>query len=286
MEYIMKKLAGLALGAALIAPLSSVACEITDTILFTGNGPSGISAGAQLVGVLNYDSALITEIGLLADGQIIPGGRVGTVDGIEYFADYVEFTAGTTHTVETVFTLQDGSVDQCGATFTVPVNNAPPVIIHDYMEHYDDIVETENGVLVTVFAEVIDTDENVADANIIYELVEAPTGVATPAIEITNGNNQYVDFQEIEFTTPGDYSLRVKATDAYGEAAYSKPIEFTISGCKTSTIADHVTAGRAMNISGSYFTTGAYVYLGYNNSANVVALEKIEALGNWWVVCL
>ncbi len=284
MEYIMKKLAGLALGAALIAPLSSIACEITDVILSTGNGASGMPAGAQLIGVMDIDGSDIANIELFADGALVLGG-VGSVDGIEYFADPTYFPANTTHTVDTVFTLKDGTVDQCGATFTVPVDNAPPVIVHDRMEHYDDVVETENGVLVTVFASVIDTDENVAAANVVYELVEAPAGVAVPAIEVTGDSSPYVDFQEIEFTVPGDYSLRVKATDDFGEVAYSKPIEFTISGCKTSTIAEHVTAGRAMNISGSYFTTGAYVYLGYNNSANVVALEKIPALGNWWVVC-
>lgn len=280
----MKKIAGLALAAAIISPISASACEITDTILYAANSfSSGEYGAAQLIGITNFDGNNLDTFELLVDGELTYGG-FGSVDGIEYFSDRVTLPVNSTHSITHRFTMKDGEVIECGATVTIPEENAPPVIVHDRMEHYDNVQETENGVLVTVFASVIDTDENVAREDIEFEFVTAPDGVEVPAAEI-HENETTIAYQEIEFTVPGDYSLRVKATDAYGEVAYSKPIEFAIGGCKTSTVAEHVVAGRAFAISGSHFTTGAYVYLGYLNGSDVVALEKIEEMGEWWVVC-
>ena len=288
LEIIMKKFTGVALAAALMSPFSAFAtCEVTDVILSTGLNPD-YESGAQLFGVLNFDTKDIDTMDIIIDGAPT-GGRSYSFDDIEFWTDYINFPAGTTHSVVAQFTLDNGTVIECGETFTVPTENAPPVIIHDRMEHYDVVAETEDGVIVTVFADVIDTDENVALEDIQYELVTAPDGVEVPAVELYESFDGVIlpriVYQEIEFTVPGEYSLRVKATDAYGEVAYSNPIEFNIGGCKTASIAEHTLAGRAQNIGGSFFTTGAYVYLGYQNGGDSVALEKIEELGDWWVVC-
>ncbi len=288
----MKKIALMAMVAGSIVTFNSAtACELTDVIYYSQNNTNGEATGARLVGYTNFNGAeyLSTKsFEVYADGQLTDK-RIGSVDGLEFFVDKFEYPVGETHTVEVVLTMEDDTVQSCESTFTIPADNAAPIIFADRLVHYDKVVETENGVLVTMLATALDTDGNLDAANVEYEFVEAPAGVEVPEIDVSveeAGVRMGVYFQEIEFTVPGSYSLRVKATDASGEVAYSYPVEFTIGGeCISSTINNHVAAGRAQEIFGSFFTTGAYVYLGYNNGGDTVALDLIEQMGEWWVIC-
>ncbi len=278
----------------LLAALSGTAsaaqpsCEMTDMYLFSENNMGGVAPGVQPIGLLYNVNGndLAFHAPVYVDG-VDTGIYLSSMDDIIFgTSDIIPASIGPEHTIMTELTFKDGTVISCSDTFSVPADNAPPAIIRD---NFTTIETTETGSVKVVFqAASMDSDGNLSQENIQYEFLQAPDGVELPTPDFGSETSLSINNQELEFTIPGDYKLRLKAEDDLGEVDYSETFEFTVDGqCIRTSIADHVTAGRAINNNyGSYFSTGAYVYLGYNNSGNTVGLEKIESLGNWWVVCL
>lgn len=263
-------------------------CEMTDMYLFSENNAGGVAPGVQPIGLLHNvnGSDLAFSAPVYLDG-VDTGVVLSSMDDIIFgTSDIIAASIGPEHTVMAELTFKDGTVISCSDTFTVPADNAPPAIIRD---NFTTVTTTESGSIKVVFqASSMDSDANLSQENIQYEFLQAPEGAVVPTPDFGSATTLSIWDQDLEFTVPGDYKLRLRAEDDLGAVDYSNTIEFTVDGkCKRTTIADHVAAGRAFyNNYGSYFSTGAYVYLGYNNSWKTVGLEKVDSLGNWWVVCL
>lgn len=281
--------ATLILLAALSTPALAVetSCEITDLIYYSNNNVEGISAAVKPIGTLenfsNSDNPVVGT-GFYIDGQDT-GTTISTFAGFDFSSsDYIYAPVEQDAILSLVIDLEDGTQATCSAIMNIPVDNAPPSIIQ---ENSTTIETLEDGSVQVIFnAYTIDTDDNLQQSGMQYELVEAPAGVETPAVGFHNDTTIQFSNDELNFTVPGDYKLRLKAEDNMGAVGYSDTFEFTVEGgCVNTSIESHISAGRAMEIYGSYFTTGAYVYLGYQNSDDTVSLEMIEDLGNWWVVC-
>ena len=286
----MKKTA-IALLAALSAPAyaADITCEFTDLIYYSNNNVEGIPTAVKPIGKLTGfqdTEGPLTHFDFYLDG-VNTGVKLSTFAGFDFSSgDYIYAPAEQEAELSLVIDFEDGSHTTCATTINIPADNAPPVIIQ---EHLSSIETLEDGSVQVMFnAYNIDTDENLQQSGITYEFIEAPAGVQVPAVGFHNDATIQFSKQELNFTVPGNYKLRLRAEDDMGAVGYSDTFEFTVAGeegCINSTIENHISAGRAMEISGSYFSTGAYVYLGYQNSGNSVGLELVEELGNWWVVC-
>ncbi len=285
----MKKITILLLAAISgTASAAQPSCEMTDMYLFSENNAGGVAPGVQPIGLLYNVNGndLAFHAPVYVDG-VDTGIYLSSMDDIIFgTSDIIPASIGPEHTIMTELTFKDGTVISCSDTFTVPADNAPPAIIRD---NFTTIETTETGSVKIVFhAASMDSDGNLSQENINFEFIQAPAGAEVPTPDFGSATSLSIYNQELEFTIPGNYKLRLRAEDDLGEVDYSETFEFTVDGqCIKTSIANHVAAGRAFyNNYGSYFSTGAYVYLGYNNSEKTVGLEKVNSLGNWWVVCL
>jgi len=136
--------------------------------------------------------------------------------------------------------------------------------------------------LVTVTGNVSDVDGNLTE--VWVRRVEDGSELNCGITSQSSGTYQ------CEFTQPeGTYSYVVYAKDADGaQSANSDSITVTWvippeSSCETSSLNDHITAGRAYDQYYSIYATGSAEYLGstFMNGSDVVSLE--ETSSGYWV---
>lgn len=115
------------------------------------------------------------------------------------------------------------------------------------------------------------------DLTQVYVYFTFPDGVSTGTIRCNNPEAFSCTFEAYEDNVT--YGLQVFAEDANGnESALSERVDitFSASSCEESTLAEHVTAGRAYEQYSLYYATGSAEYLGSTliDANTVVSLDE------------
>ncbi|MFL0810244.1 MAG: DUF5011 domain-containing protein [Agarilytica sp.] len=187
--------------------------------------------------------------------------------------------------------------DNIDGTFTVTdiSGDVDTSIIGSYIVTYRATDSSGNSAVpVTRTVNVVADDvkpEITIPTGLTYEVVlndpfSNPSAQATDNVDGDISMNVVVT-GSVDTATVGTYYLYYNVTDAAGNAADEvvvtvEVVDEPISTCVTSTLTEHVNAGRAYEQYFSYYATGTATYLGstFNDPDKVISLEETSP-GNW-----